>query len=253
MRKKIIAGNWKMNKTFSDAENFLITLDEELSERYLQHVKVIVCTPYPYLELAFDQADSGKMFVGAQDVSSHDFGAYTGEVSAPMLHSMGIDYCIIGHSERRKYHQETDDIINQKLKQLLANGIKPILCIGETLTERENNITKKIIKKQLEGCCKGIELDERITIAYEPVWAIGTGKTATPQQAQEIHAFIRDWIEQNSSTRIAEDIAILYGGSMKPKNTAELLQQKDIDGGLIGGASLKTESFVEMIDIAITL
>lgn len=183
-------------------------------------------------------------------MNDHDSGAYTGEISAPMLNSMDIPYCIIGHSERRKYYHETDEMINTKLKQLHANEIVPILCIGETLVEREKDITKDVIISQLEGGLKGVSISDNVVIAYEPVWAIGTGKTATPEQAQEIHSLIRNWLTEEYSVKVSENTSILYGGSMKPENVKELLQQSDIDGGLIGGAALDVSKFSQIVQTA---
>jgi len=186
-------------------------------------------------------------------VSEHDSGAFTGEISASMLNSMDLEFCIVGHSERRKYFGDTDKLVNMKIQSLLKNDISPIVCLGESLAERENEQTKDIVLGQLEGAFRNIEMSEEIVIAYEPIWAIGTGKTASPQQAQEIHKLIRDWLSEKYSDKIAEKIHILYGGSMNPKNVENLLQQPDIDGGLIGGASLEIAKFNEMIDAAIAL
>lgn len=175
-------------------------------------------------------------------MSAHESGAYTGEISASMYSSMGITHCIIGHSERRKYHHEKDSLIHEKLQKLLAEEIVPIVCVGETLEEREAGITRNVILDQLKGVFEGISFNDPIVIAYEPVWAIGTGKTASPEQAQEIHAIIRQWVKAHVSPAAAENVPILYGGSMKPENIAELISQPDIDGGLIGGASLDAKS-----------
>ena len=253
MRKIIIAGNWKMNKTFSEAEDFFVELTDFLNEEELGKVEVVVCSPSPYLEMASDFACENQVFIGAQNVNENDFGAFTGEISASMLNSMEIDYCIIGHSERRKYYHETDDLINLKLKKLQEFEIVPILCIGETLEEREKGITEQVIISQLKGALKEIKINNDLVIAYEPVWAIGTGRTATPQQAQEVHSSIRKWISEKFSSEISDNISILYGGSMKPENIRELLHQPDIDGGLIGGASLDIEKFKAMINTAVEL
>ena len=252
MRKIIIAGNWKMNKTFQETEEFLLDLTDLLDEDELNNIEVVICPSALYLEMATDIAFENKFSIGAQNISTHEFGAFTGEISGSMLKSMDVEFCIIGHSERRKYSNETNEMINTKLKILQRNKIFPIVCIGETLEEREIGITKKIITNQLKEVFKDIEIDRNMVIAYEPIWAIGTGKTATPQQAQEIHKFIRNWLIDNYSKRIAENLPILYGGSAKPQNIKDLLNQPDIDGGLIGGASLDIEKFSEMIDIAST-
>ena len=253
MRNIIIAGNWKMNKTFSEAEDFFVELTDFLNEKELGKVEVVVCSPYPYLEMASDFACENQVFIGAQNVNENVFGAYTGEISASMLKSMEIDYCIIGHSERRKYYHETDNLINSKLKKLQEFEVVPILCIGETLEEREKGITEQVIISQLKGALKEIKINDDLVIAYEPVWAIGTGRTATPQQAQEIHSLIRKWISEKFSSEISDSISILYGGSMKPENIRELLHQPDIDGGLIGGASLDIDKFKAMINTAVEL
>lgn len=253
MRKIIIAGNWKMNKTFRETEEFLLDLTDLLDEIELNNIEVVICPPALYLEMATDITFENKISIGAQNISTHEFGAFTGEISGSMLKSMDVEFCIIGHSERRKYFNETNEMINTKLKILQRNKIIPIVCIGETLEEREIGITKKIITKQLKEVFNDIEINENIVIAYEPIWAIGTGKTATPQQAQEIHKFIRKWITNNYSKRIAEDLPILYGGSAKPQNIKDLLKQPDIDGGLIGGASLDIEKFLDMIEISVKI
>jgi len=250
MRKIIIAGNWKMNKTFQETEEFLLELTDFLDEVELNNIEVAICPPALYLEMATDIAFESKFSIGSQNISVHEFGAFTGEISASMLKSMDVEYCIIGHSERRKYFNETNEMINTKLKILRRNKVIPIVCIGETLQEREMGVAKKIITHQLEEVFKDIKINGNIIIAYEPIWAIGTGKTATPQQAQEIHQFIRKWLTNNYSKRIAENLPILYGGSAKPQNINDLLEQPDIDGGLIGGASLDIEKFSEMIEIA---
>lgn len=253
MRKTIIAGNWKMNKIFLEAEDFLFELSDNLEKIELGSVEVVICPPSIYLELASDIAADSKFHTGAQNVNDNTNGAFTGEISAAMLYSMDLKYCIIGHSERRKYYSESDEMINAKLKILHKNEIIPILCIGETLEQREQGITKDIILAQLDGGLKDVKIEDNVVIAYEPIWAIGTGKTATPQQAQEIHALIREWLEENYSKDISEETSILYGGSMKPENVKELLSQSDIDGGLIGGASLDVSKFSKMIETAVEL
>ncbi|MBT5419802.1 MAG: triose-phosphate isomerase [Candidatus Cloacimonetes bacterium] len=253
MRKTIIAGNWKMNMLFTEVEDFLYELSDNLETKKLGSVDVIVCPPSVYLELTSDIANDSNFFIGAQNVNDNASGAYTGEISAAMLRSMDIPYCIIGHSERRKYYVESDAVINAKLKKLHENEMIPIFCIGETLEQREQNITKDIILSQLNGGLKDVSIDDNVIIAYEPVWAIGTGKTATPEQAQEIHSLIRKWLEENYSKEISENTSILYGGSMKPENVKELLGQPDIDGGLIGGAALDVSKFSQMIETAVEL
>jgi len=239
-----------MNKSFQESEDFLLDLVEKLDGKESEKVEVVVCPPALYLEMASDIATENPFFIGAQNCSQFDNGAYTGEISVAMLDSMELDYCIIGHSERRQYFEDTDESVNAKLKKLQENNIIPIVCIGETLEQREAGITKDIIVNQLKGALQDVTIDNDVVIAYEPIWAIGTGKTATPDQAQEIHALIRNWISENFNSEIAERIQILYGGSMKPENVEALLNQPDIDGGLIGGAALDIEKFSSMIDTA---
>ena len=253
MRRIIIAGNWKMNKTYSESEEFLSEMANFTETKDLKNVDVVICTPALYLKPATGFAAKSKIFIGAQNVSNFDFGAYTGEISAPMLKEIECSFCIIGHSERRKYFGETDDLVNAKLKILQQNKIIPIVCIGETLEEREAGITEDVVVNQLEGAFINITVNNDVVIAYEPVWAIGTGKTATPIQAQEIHSLIRSWLIENYNHEIAESMSILYGGSVKPDNIKELLIQPDIDGGLIGGASLDMGKMKEMINIAVEL
>jgi triosephosphate isomerase len=253
MRRIIIAGNWKMNKTYSESEEFLSEMANFTETKDLKNVDVVICTPALYLKPATGFAAKSKIFIGAQNVSNFDFGAYTGEISAPMLKAIECSFCIIGHSERRKYFGDTDDLVNAKLKILQQNKIIPIVCIGETLEEREAGITEDVVVNQLEGAFRNITVNNDVVIAYEPVWAIGTGKTATPAQAQEIHSLIRSWLIENYNHEIAENMSILYGGSVKPDNIRELLIQPDIDGGLIGGASLDMGKMKEMINIAVEL
>lgn len=255
MRKKIVAGNWKMNKNFQDAEELLDELSEQIEKgQKSSKVEVIVCPPSLYTEMALDlsrtEEDERLFGVGAQDVSEHGQGAYTGEISADMLSSMGVEYCIVGHSERRKYFKETDGQVAAKVEKLLAEGITPIVCVGELLEDREAGRHFDVIRTQVEKGLFGLpQLDfVKVIIAYEPVWAIGTGKTATPEQAQEIHAFIRGLVEGKYGKEVARNLSILYGGSCNAKNAAELFAQNDVDGGLIGGAALKAEDFVTIIN-----
>ncbi len=250
MRNIIIAGNWKMNKDMVSTDDFCNTLAEYFSNYEDDMVGVIVAPPYPFLQIASDLLTYTPVEVAAQDVSVHKDGAFTGEVSASMLSSLGLVVCIVGHSERRQYHAETDDIVRAKMLELWEHNITPILCIGETLAQRDANETNAVIVAQLEGCLKGITDISDLIIAYEPIWAIGTGRTATPEQAQAVHAMIRSWIFDHYDKDAAENIHLLYGGSAKPENIASLLAQKDIDGGLIGGASLNVEQFIAMINTA---
>jgi len=250
MRKHIVAGNWKMNMTFSEADELLDELMSELEKVTLpRDTQVIVCPPFPYIEMASDYANDSYFAVGAQDVSEHEKGAYTGEVSAAMLESCEIDYCIVGHSERRAYHGETDAQVAAKVDQLLAHNLKPIVCVGEVLEERESGRQQEVVKRQVEGGLFHLDANQiqQVVIAYEPVWAIGTGKTATPDQAQEMHAFIRSLLKEKYGAAVAGEISILYGGSCKPSNAKELFSNPDVDGGLIGGASLKAGDFMGIV------
>ena len=250
MRKHIVAGNWKMNLTFTEADELLDDLMSELEKVELpRDTQVIVCPPFPYLEMASDYANDSYFMVGAQNVSDQEKGAYTGEVSAAMLESCEIDYCIVGHSERRAYYGETDALVAAKVNQLLAHGLKPIVCVGEVLEEREAGRQLDVVKKQVEEGLFHLSAEQmqQVVIAYEPVWAIGTGKTATPDQAQEIHAHIRSLLAAKYGQAVADEVSILYGGSCKPSNAKELFAKPDIDGGLIGGASLKAEDFMGIV------
>ena len=247
MRKHIVAGNWKMNKTFEQADDLINEIVEKLETTELdRNTLLILCPPFPYLEMTSDYANDSYFMVGAQDVSSHEEGAYTGEISAAMLDSMDLDYCIVGHSERRQYHGESNAMVAAKVDQLLKHDIKPIVCCGEVLAERESEKQFDVVKQQIvEGLFHlSAEQFSNIVIAYEPVWAIGTGKTATPEQAQEIHAFIRNLIAEKYGKEIADNTSILYGGSCKPTNAKEIFAQADVDGGLIGGACLKADDFL---------
>lgn len=246
MRKHIVAGNWKMNKNFDEADELLNNLMDQLENVELGDTRLIVCPPFPYLEMASDYGNDSYFMVGAQDVSAYESGAYTGEISAGMLESMEMDFCIVGHSERRAYHGETDQQVAAKVNNLLAHGISPIVCCGEVLEEREANKQFDVVKRQISDGLFHLNAEEikNVVIAYEPVWAIGTGKTATPEQAQEIHAYIRSLLAEKYGKDVADEISILYGGSCKPGNAKELFANPDVDGGLIGGACLKAEDFL---------
>jgi|SRR5690554_459388 len=251
MRKKVIAGNWKMNNDLNESQNLISKLINGLSGLKI-NCDVIICPPFTSLSEANSLIKNTVIKLGAQNVYHEDSGAYTGEISPQMLKSAGCEYVIIGHSERRTIFKESNETINKKIKKALEHGLKVIFCVGETLEEREKNITNDVVKTQviegLEGIGeKGIA---NIIIAYEPVWAIGTGKVATPQQAQDVHNFIRKLIADKYSSSSAENLIIQYGGSVKPDNAAELLSQPDIDGALVGGACLKAESFIEIIKAA---
>lgn len=249
MRKRIVAGNWKMNKTFTEAESLLFDIAELLSDRDDTHVEVVVCPPSLYLELASDIAKQNGFKCGAQNCSQYNPGAYTGEIAAEMLQSAGVQYVILGHSERRSYFGEKDDVLALKVDKALMNELTPIYCCGEVLKEREGNSHFAVVEEQIKKALFHLKNDEitKLVIAYEPVWAIGTGRTATPAQAQEMHAHIRKVIADKYGVDTANSISILYGGSCNPGNAAELFAQPDVDGGLIGGASLKADDFVKII------
>jgi triosephosphate isomerase (TIM) len=250
MRTKIVAGNWKMNKTFEEADTLIYDILDLIEEKGKPaDVDVIICPPFIYLELAGDITEDSEIFVGAQNVSRFETGAYTGEISASMLRSMHIDFAIIGHSERRKYFRESDEDLLDKAKSALKQDIAPIFCCGEVLEERDAGKHFEIVKQQLEDTIFKLDPEDfaRVIIAYEPVWAIGTGKTATSEQAQEMHFYIRELIWKKYGAEMAADTSILYGGSCNAKNAKELFSMPDVDGGLIGGASLKADEFVEIV------
>jgi triosephosphate isomerase len=249
MKKFLIAGNWKMNKVTAEAVAFA----EELKAKNFSNAKdVAVLVPFTQLsEFGAALKGSGIGF-GAQNVHFEESGAFTGEISVPMLKDIGVDYCIVGHSERREYFNETDETVNLKLKALLKAGIVPILCVGESLEVREAKGEQTFVAGQVIADFEGISAEDaaKVVIAYEPIWAIGTGKTATPEQAEEMCAFIRGVVGGIYDNATADSMLILYGGSMKPSNAAELLEKPDINGGLIGGASLKVDDFAAIVDAA---
>lgn len=251
MRSIYIAGNWKMNKSPGEVDTFTEVLKERLQGIKLNNVIPAIFPPSVYLERCRRLLQDSPVRTGAQDVSRHASGAYTGEVSAAMLRSLGMVYSLVGHSERRQYHRESNKEVNEKAKVLLANYLTPVICIGELEEEREKGITKDVILQQLNESLNGIGAHQNIVIAYEPVWAIGTGKTATPEIAQEVHSFIREWLRNNYGKEKADKTSILYGGSIKSSNFSSLMAEEDIDGGLIGGASLDVESFIELIKIGV--
>ena len=249
MRKNIVAGNWKMNKTLQEG----IALAKELNEVLANerpNCDVIICTPFIHLASVTPLVDSAKIGVGAENCADKESGAYTGEVSAAMVASTGAKYVILGHSERRAYYHETPEILKEKVRLALANGLTPIFCVGEVLEEREAGKQNEVVYGQLAGSLFDLTAEEfsRLIIAYEPVWAIGTGKTATAAQAQEIHAYIRSVIAEKYGRDVADNTSILYGGSCKASNARELFANPDVDGGLIGGASLKAADFKGIID-----
>jgi len=247
MKKKLIAGNWKMNGSLAANQALVQGILAGLVSP--PGCDIAVCVPSPYLAQVAALVEGSPLSVGAQDVSAQDGGAYTGEVSVVMLKDFGVRYAIVGHSERRQYHGETDAVVAAKAQRALAAGLTPIVCVGETLAEREAGHTVEVVKRQLAAVIhtNGHCISE-IVVAYEPVWAIGTGKTASPEQAQEVHAILRAQLKAASSH--ADRVRILYGGSMNAANAAQLLAQPDIDGGLIGGASLKPADFLTIIAAA---
>jgi len=250
-RKKFIAGNWKMNKT--SADGVTLVHDIVLAVGKQSDVEVVVCPPFTAIESVAKAVESSEVKLGAQNMHFEASGAFTGEVSAPMLRALFVTHVILGHSERRTVFGETDELVNKKVLAALKNQLRPIFCVGETLAERESGATLKVVQTQVERGLAGVSKDQAagLILAYEPVWAIGTGKVATTEQAQEVHAFIRGLLTNLFSDLVAQKVRILYGGSMKPANAPELLEQKDIDGGLIGGASLEARSFVELVNAAI--
>ena len=247
MRRKVIAGNWKMNKNIQETETYINELKELVKDTQNE---VIICVPFIDLCKAVKTAKGTNIKIGAQNVHFEEKGAYTGEVSPKMLADTGVEYVIIGHSERREYFNETDETINKKLKAALAHGLKPILCVGETLEQREQGITKMWITGQVRYDMEGLPKDEakNIIIAYEPIWAIGTGKTASKEDANEALKWIREEIEKLYDKELADEIIIQYGGSVKSSNAGELFAMSDIDGGLVGGASLEPTEFAKIVN-----
>jgi triosephosphate isomerase (TIM) len=248
MRPKLIAGNWKMNKTVDETAALIDQLKPMLKDLPPQ-VGVVLCPPFTSISVARSSITGTGLKLGAQNVSQNDDGAFTGEISVRMLAASGCEFVIIGHSERRQYFGETDDLINIKVRKVLAGGLIPIVCVGETLQERESGITDSVVTKQVTGVLSGVKSEEmaKVVIAYEPVWAIGTGRNATPEQANDVHRVIRQLVAKLYSSAVAESLVIQYGGSMNAQNAASLLGQADIDGGLIGGASLKADAFSAII------
>jgi triosephosphate isomerase len=247
MRKKVIAGNWKMNMDLHQSQKLVSEIINGLGKD--SKTEVIICPPFTSLNEVNSLVKNTIVKLGAQNMHFEESGAFTGEISSDMLKSVGCEYVILGHSERRVIFNEPDELINKKIKAALAKGLKPIFCIGELLEQRENNETMRVVSEQVEKGLEGISSEQmkKIIIAYEPVWAIGTGKTATPQQAQEVHSFIRELVAEKFSATVAENLIIQYGGSVKPDNSGELLSEKDIDGALVGGACLKADSFLSII------
>ncbi len=249
MNKRIplIAGNWKMNKTVGETVELVTQLKQKLSD--VKNREILVCPPFTSLIVAKEVIKNSNIKLGAQNMYFEKSGAYTGEISSLMLKDIGCEYIIIGHSERRQYFGETDESVNKKMKAAFENSIIPIVCVGETLQQREQNEAFEVIERQVKTGLTGLTGEEPkiIVIAYEPVWAIGTGKTATPQQAEEVHAFIRKIYSEMYGKDAAESVRILYGGSVKPDNVSEIMRQPDIDGALVGGASLKADDFIKLV------
>ncbi len=246
-RKPIIAGNWKLNKTLKEAIELVMLLKRRIGD--LPNVEIVVCPPYTALSEVSEILMESDIRLGAQDIYWEEKGAFTGEISASLIKDAGAQYVIIGHSERRQFFHETDETVNKKTKAALKNHLTPIVCVGETLGERESKKTFKVIETQLKGGFMNFSPEEmgRLVIAYEPVWAIGTGKVATPEQAQEVHAFIRKEISKAFGNEVAQHLRILYGGSVKPDNISNLMGEGDIDGALVGGASLDVDQFSEIV------
>ena len=246
-RKLIIAGNWKMNKTVAEA--LTLARDLKLDLANIKEVDIVVCPPFTALSDVSKEILNSNIRLGAQNMNEHNFGAYTGEIAAGMLKEFSVRYVILGHSERRQYQKETDELISKKALAAHVASLKPIVCVGEVLAEREGGLMEKVLETQVRGSLAGLSKAqaEETIIAYEPVWAIGTGKTATAAQAQEAHAFIRGLLVKMFNETVARRVRIQYGGSVKPSNARELMGQPDVDGALVGGASLETRSFADII------
>lgn len=252
MRKPFVAGNWKMNSDSYDSVNLAKALADGTQETESESVTLAVCPPFVYLQAVAKALSASSIAVGAQDMYFEARGAFTGEISTSMLKDVGCVYALCGHSERRHVIGETDELINKKVAAAIGGGLLPILCVGELLAERESSQTEDVVSRHVKCGLADLSAEKvsAVTIAYEPVWAIGTGLTATPQQAQEVHVFIRKLLAEMYDSQLAEEIRILYGGSVKPGNTAELMAEQDIDGLLVGGASLKADDFLAIIQAA---
>jgi triosephosphate isomerase len=247
MKRTIIAGNWKMHKTLKDGQELVVALRRELFK--IEDVDIVVCPPYTLLAYLADALETSNIAVGGQDIYWQDEGAFTGEVSPVMLKDAGCQYVIIGHSERRQFFGETNETVNKKIKASLKHSLTPIICVGENLEERESNNTFKVIQEHIKEGLVDINADDilKTVIAYEPVWAIGTGLNATGEQAQQAHKFIRDLLKNMYKEEIVSQIRIQYGGSVRPDNIVELISKPDVDGALVGGASLKADSFAQIV------
>jgi len=250
LRKKIIAGNWKMNKSQAEAVDLATGVRRELGD--LREVDVVLCPPFTVLKAVGEVITDSLIKLGAQNMHWENDGAYTGEISAGMLRDLYCHYVIVGHSERRRLFRETDAVVNRKARAALGANLVPIVCVGESLEEREKGDAQEVVRRQIEGSLAGLAAEfARVIVAYEPVWAIGTGRTATPEQVQEMHALAREVLSAMGGADGGESVRIQYGGSVKPSNARELLLQKDIDGALVGGASLEARSFVEIVQAAV--
>jgi triosephosphate isomerase len=245
-RIPLIAGNWKMYKTGQEAREFVHALSSAVAEA---QTRIFLAVPFTAIEQSVEAARGSRIVIGAQNMHDQQEGAFTGEVSARMLKAAGAEFVILGHSERRQHFGEANAFINAKLRRALSEGLIPILCIGESEGEREQNATMRVLSKQLEECLSGLDAHRvaQVIIAYEPLWAIGTGKAATPRAAQEVHCAIRQFIKHSCGNKASEEVCLLYGGSVKPDNIAELMKEPDIDGALVGGASLDAASFAHII------
>lgn len=247
MRKPIIAGNWKMHKTIAEAVEFVNEIKGKVNNT---DVEAVICAPFTLLKDLKEATKGTSIKIGAQNMHYADNGAFTGEISAPMLKELDIDYVVLGHSERRQYFNETNETVNKKVLKALEAGIDPILCIGETLEEREADKTKDVCKVQTEKALENVTAEDmkKVVIAYEPIWAIGTGKTATAEQANDVIAYVREVVKGLYGEEISEEVRIQYGGSVKPSNVSEIMNQTDIDGALVGGASLQPADFTELVN-----
>jgi triosephosphate isomerase (TIM) len=255
MRSYVVAGNWKMHMDARSGRDLAVELRDAIAQQPLPDgVHAVLCPPFPLLAVVNDAIEGSGIALGAQNLYPEDSGAFTGEVAAGMLRSVGCTHVILGHSERRQYFHESDAFINRKLRKALEHGLTPIVCVGETLDQRENGITAEVVDGQVRGVLAGIGADDmaKVILAYEPVWAIGTGRTASPEQAQEVHAQIRSVLASLYTPDITGQVVIQYGGSVKADNASELFAQPDVDGGLIGGASLAAEQFLAILRAAAT-
>ncbi|SFM21741.1 triosephosphate isomerase [Gracilibacillus orientalis] len=248
MRKKVIAGNWKMNKLLGEAVQFVEDTKDKVASK--DKVESVVCAPFPYLPTLVEKTKGTNLEIAAQNMHFEESGAFTGEVSPSMLADIGVTYVVLGHSERREMFDDTDGVVNKKAKAAFAHHLTPIICVGETLDQREANETKSVVETQVKAALEGLSEDQvkESIIAYEPIWAIGTGKTATSEQANEVCTHIREVVADAVSAAVADAVRIQYGGSVKPANVDELLAQSDIDGALVGGASLEADSFLQLVE-----